>query len=286
MITDLPRPGLRSDLAPLVGAYDELVSDIPVGSPPVPPGRHAAPGGWYPDPVDPGQERYWDGWQWSRNTRPREGMRQQDFAPPQQPYANPYPPAPYQPGYPAAGIGAGVRASTTADGVPLAGWWWRVLAALIDVLFTSIVVSLLTFPIYRSMVAQFTQILREMLASQGSGTTLPPNINDLVSFRDQMITVAVTLAVGAVYHGLFLRWKAATPGKLICRLRVVPVDRGQNREPLSWNVIVVRVAIWVLPGMNGLLGVVQLIDALFPLWQPKRQALHDLAAKTQVVRLG
>jgi uncharacterized RDD family membrane protein YckC len=24
---------------------------------------------------------------------------------------------------------------------------------------------------------------------------------------------------------------------------------------------------------------------LFPLWHPKRQALHDLAAKTQVVRL-
>ena len=28
------------------------------------------------------------------------------------------------------------------------------------------------------------------------------------------------------------------------------------------------------------------VDALFPLWQPKRQALHDLAAKTQVVRRG
>ena len=71
-------------------------------------------------------------------------------------------------------MGAGVRASTTADGVPLAGWWWRVLAALIDVLLTSIVVSMLTFPIYRSMVDQFTQILREMLAAQGSGATLPP----------------------------------------------------------------------------------------------------------------
>ncbi|HEV2928958.1 MAG TPA: DUF2510 domain-containing protein, partial [Propionibacteriaceae bacterium] len=51
------------------------MSDIPVGSPPVPPGRHAAPGGWYADPVDPARERYWDGWQWSRNTRPREVTR-------------------------------------------------------------------------------------------------------------------------------------------------------------------------------------------------------------------
>ena len=71
------------------------MSDIPVGSPPVPPGRHAAPGGWYADPVDPARERYWDGWQWSRNTRPREGQ-----APP---YAAPAGAAPT--GYPGAGPG-------------------------------------------------------------------------------------------------------------------------------------------------------------------------------------
>ena len=81
------RAGARSRRAVAVfravgPAYDEVVSDIPIGSPPVPPGRHAAPGGWYPDPVDPAQERYWDGWQWSRNTRPRAGTQQPGFAPP------------------------------------------------------------------------------------------------------------------------------------------------------------------------------------------------------------
>jgi uncharacterized RDD family membrane protein YckC len=148
------------------------------------------------------------------------------------------------------------------------------------------VVSTLTFPIYRSMVEQFAHFFREMVAAQRTGVTPPtPDFNNLVSLQDQWITIAVTLAVGAVYHGLFLRWQAATPGKLICRLRVVPVDHGQSREPLSWNVIAIRVAVWILPTVNGLLGVVRLIDSLFPLWQPKRQALHDLAAKTQVIRL-
>src|ERR687893_2334959 len=71
--------------------YDGQMSDIPVGSPPVPPGRHAAPGGWYADPVDPARERYWDGWQWSRNTRPR------DVAP----FPPPVPPGGPPPGYPA-----------------------------------------------------------------------------------------------------------------------------------------------------------------------------------------
>ena len=84
---------------------------------------------------------------------------------------------------------------------------------------------------------------------------------------------------------LFLRWKSATPGKLVCGLRVVPVDHGRYPGPLAWNTIVIRMAVWVLPNLSVYLVIFRLLDALFPLWQPKRQALHDLAAKTQVVKI-
>ena len=30
---------------------------------------------------------------------------------------------------------------------------------------------------------------------------------------------------------------------------------------------------------------IRIIDVLMPLWNPKRQALHDLAPKTQVVKI-
>ncbi|RYZ25411.1 MAG: DUF2510 domain-containing protein, partial [Propionibacteriaceae bacterium] len=95
------------------------MSDIPVGSPPAPPGRHAAPGGWYPDPLDLARERYWDGWQWSRTTRESEvppAYRQAPVAPagPTGPAPGPYgqtPPwAAGQPAVPAR------QAATTADG--------------------------------------------------------------------------------------------------------------------------------------------------------------------------
>src|SRR5215210_4105633 len=103
------------------------MSDIPVGSPPVPPGRHAAPGGWYADPVDPARERYWDGWQWSRNTRPREA------APYIPPTAIGPPPGNFaQAGYPVPPRYLSHQAVATADGVRLAGWWWRALAAILD----------------------------------------------------------------------------------------------------------------------------------------------------------
>jgi uncharacterized RDD family membrane protein YckC len=29
---------------------------------------------------------------------------------------------------------------------------------------------------------------------------------------------------------------------------------------------------------------ITVVDVLFPLWHPKRQALHDMAARTQVIR--
>jgi uncharacterized RDD family membrane protein YckC len=115
----------------------------------------------------------------------------------------------------------------------------------------------------------------------------PPtmSVTELISGRNQLILTVATLGIGMLYHIGFLRWKSATPGKLLCRLRVVPVDRGHAVGPLPWSSIVIRSAIWVLPSINSFLSLITVIDALFPLWHPKRQALHDMAAKTQVVRL-
>ena len=134
------------------------MSDIPVGSPPAPPGRHAAPTGWYPDPVNSAQERYWDGWQWSRNTRPRADLPGGGYG--QAPYASyPAPNVTRPPGYAAPRMGS-VQATMTADGVPLASWWWRVLAVLIDSLITTAIVTVITFPVWRSLYASDGQLLQ------------------------------------------------------------------------------------------------------------------------------
>jgi uncharacterized RDD family membrane protein YckC len=261
------------------------VSNIPVGSPPVPPGRHAAPGGWYPDPVDPAQERYWDGWQWSRNTRPRAGA-----APAGPGYAAyPAPPAGGQPparsGYPAYPQAFTGQATTTADGVRLSGWWWRVLAAVIDSVIISGVVCILAFPIWRTMSTKLQAYVDAVFAAQQSGAPPPGlDIAQLLTPREQLIITALSLGVGMLYHVVFLRWKSATVGKLICGLRVVPVDRGLSTDTLGWSTVGIRSAFRVMPGITSVLSVFVMLDSLFPLWHPKRQAIHDLAAKTQVIR--
>jgi uncharacterized RDD family membrane protein YckC len=260
------------------------VSEIPVGSPPAPPGRHAAPGGWYPDPANSAQERYWDGWQWSRNTRPRADLPGAGYG--QAPYGSyPAPNATRPLGHAGPRMGS-VQATMTADGVPLASWWWRVLAVVIDYLITTAIVTVITFPVWRSLYATLVSYFNAAMEAQRSGGA-PPTLNaaDLITGSSQLILTSVTLAVGMLYHVGFLRWKSATPGKLLCGLRVVPVDRGRDPGPLAWSSVFIRASIWVLPAISSLLSLITLVDVLFPLWHPKRQALHDMAARTQVVRL-
>ncbi|GAB2596116.1 RDD family protein [Microlunatus antarcticus] len=288
------------------------MSDIPVGSPPAPPGRHAAPGGWYPDPLDLARERYWDGWQWSRNTRDSEvppAYRQAPGAPaaPPGPYGgqttpygsqpDPYgsQPTPYgsQPtpygGQPAYYGGAqqpaSRQAARTADGVPLAGWWWRALAGLIDAALVGTVSGLLTLPFYRDLLGAVRTFWNAALAAAQAGAPPPatPNFAAMMTGTDQLLVTAVTFAIGMAYHLPFLRTRGATLGLLACGLKVVPVDEGRSTARLGWSTVVVRALLWVLPGALSL-RILTVADVLLPLWHPKRQTLHDLAARTQVIR--
>ena len=278
-----------------------MSSEIPVGSPPVPPGRHAAPSGWYPDPANPANERYWDGWQWSRNTRPlvnptplagQQPYGQQPYG--QQPYGQqPYGQQPYgqhaqqpwgqHPGYPAAPR----PVPTTADGVPLAGWWWRALAITIDALIVGVIAALLALPVYLRLAEALGAYLSEAFAAAEAGRPMPPqpDVTTLISSTDQLLLVVVGFVVEMAYIVGFLRWRSATPGKLVIGLRVVPVDEGRSSTSLPWPAVIVRALVWVVPTLQAVLFVVRIIDIAMPLWNPKKQALHDVAAKTQVVKI-
>jgi uncharacterized RDD family membrane protein YckC len=266
------------------------VSDIPIGSPPAPPGRHAAPSGWYPDPVDPAQERYWDGWQWSRNTRLRD--LGPSSTPPlsagRGPYAGPagsYATPALRPGQ--------APVPLTADGVPLAGWGRRALAATLDAMISYFVASLLITPFYAPLSQAFSDYLNATMSAQTTGGPPPavPVMSDFISTRDQVLAGLVLFACWMAYNVVFLRWKSATPGKMALGIRVVPVDQGRAPAQLSWAVATKRSALWLLPRMAGLIPttvglfiVLRLADVLLPLRHPKRQSLHDLLAHTQVVR--
>jgi uncharacterized RDD family membrane protein YckC len=173
----------------------------------------------------------------------------------------------------------------TADGVRLAGWWWRVLASVVDGVFVGILSSLASLPLLLPLLDRFSAYFAKVVEAARQGSTQPPVApNDLLPVSDQLSLALIGVLISVIYQVVFLRWRAATPGMLLCGLRVVPVDQGHSREQLSWRCVIARALVWAAPALNTLLSVVRLVDVLFPLWHPKRQALHDLAARTQVTK--
>lgn len=222
--------------------------------------------------------------------------------PAQQPYGQqPYPPQQYAPQqygqqpygqqpYALQGYGQPYVAKPvpcTPDGVPLAGWWARALAVVIDAVLVGIAAALLAMPIYLRVAQSIGDFFRESFRAAEQGLPMPPqpDVSAIISTADQLILLAVTFGLHTLYLVMFLRWRAATPGKLIVGLRVVPVDQGRNTEKLGWSNVIIRALCWTLPNTYALLIVIRVVDIVFPLTNPKRQALHDLAAKTQVVKI-
>ena len=150
------------------------MSDIPVGSPPAPPGRHAAPTRLVPGPgkLGPGAllGRLAVVPQYSPQSR-LAGRRLW----PGSVRALPAPNVTRPPAYAAPRMGS-VQATMTADGVPLASWWWRVLAVLIDNLITTAIVTVITFPVWRSLYASLVSYFNAVLDAQQSGVD-PPTLN-------------------------------------------------------------------------------------------------------------
>lgn len=73
-----------------------------------------------------------------------------------------------------------------------------------------------------------------------------------------------------------------TLGKLIVGIRVVNLD-GSTR--LSQGTAFGRAALFGLPQSVLCFGTLfTVIDCMWPLWDPREQAVHDKAAKTMVVR--
>ena len=79
----------------------------------------------------------------------------------QHPMSDPQPNVSRPIGYAGPRTGS-AQATTTADGVPLASWWWRALAALIDILIVATIITIITFGVWRSL-----------YAARGSATSTP-----------------------------------------------------------------------------------------------------------------
>jgi uncharacterized RDD family membrane protein YckC len=273
------------------------------------------PAGWYDDPTDPSQLRYWDGVVWSSHVSPKVSptLAQSTIG---MPYgvipASARPQSPGSQGaqgasttqrgydtplqgqvpsgdqWPAYGQGPGAlgqqdrgwqsHPATTPDGVPLSGWWLRVGARVLDVIFTGLLSLPFTGWFYYRYISGMVDWSNGVAAHSTSGSApvvaFPPW--DILRFA--VAASIIMLLISGAYEVFFLSRSGATPGKKIVGISVRLRDRA---GPPTMKAVLLRTGcIFVLSLISSL---AYLLDVLWPLWDDKKQAIHDKAAATNVV---
>ena len=177
----------------------------------------------------------------------------------------PYPPPPpygYTPGPPVDVLGR-----------PLAEWWKRLVAHLLDGLLTTAAMVVAAIPVVLIAVTQL-----EIDSDTGEVTKgLVPVVLAAAGW------FVIVTAGGFAYYSLMNgSSRGQTLGKRVLKIQVRDVATG---GPIGIGRGFMRYLVeWLLASFGS--GVGTLLDGLWPLWDPWRQALHDKAANSVVIDVG
>lgn len=252
------------------------------------------PSGWYEDPDDPDQLRYWDGILWSPRRMPKvkPGLERSDPVP--VPAGRPdvgarrdgaLRPTPRPQVDPWRKESPQQQVPTTPDGDVLAGWWHRGGAVIIDYLLASLVGALVALPWTLDWARKYSDYFDSLTAWGGSGPM--PHMPASVAQPPWQIFVA-NIVVYALYEVGMTVWRGQTLGKVITGIRVRrSASAGSPGLPAAVNRFLVKCVYLLLsfvPALGLFAVMFVLVDYLWPLRDPSRRALHDLSAGTYVVR--
>ncbi|MGI5153849.1 RDD family protein [Microbispora sp. CA-102843] len=178
--------------------------------------------------------------------------------------------------YPAAGpIPPGAPA-------PLAEWWQRLVARIIDGVIIGIPFSIIMLVIRGIVVTNASIDITTGVYNPGSG-----------AFLASLLTAILGGLVMVAYEFLMLRAQGQTLGKKIMGIKVVPVGGTLDAGGLPQDVAVKRAGVlfafeflqWI-PVISYLASIASLLNVLWLLWdKPLQQALHDKVANTVVVKV-
>ena len=198
------------------------------------------------------------------------------FPTPQTPSRMPPPPGSwpqggYPPGnYPPPGAPYGyVAVPMDRFGRPLAAWWQRLLAIMLDF-------AILFVP---------RAIVTGIVIGSSSGGILT------ASWRVSVVLVGVLFAViGVAYFALL---NGGTRGQTVGQMALGIAVRdeasggavGTPRAALRIIVLDPNVAIGWIPVLGSIAAFYSLVAAISPLWDSRRQGFHDKVARTDVVKV-
>ncbi len=140
----------------------------------------------------------------------------------------------------------------------LAGFWIRLAAYLID----SVILSVIFFPLFFVL----GMLMKPSSSSPGGVVT-----------GAYMLFQLVGAAIGIGYVLYFWSGSGATPGKKLLRLKIVRTDGVQ---PLGIGTAGIRIVGYFVSGLILCIGFLMIG------FSSDKRGLHDLIAKTRVIRIG
>lgn len=155
-----------------------------------------------------------------------------------------------------------------------AEWWQRAVAFLIDLVITAVPAGILIALVGFRNIGSLTS------TDEFGNQTLNQTLNaDAV--RHLALAALIGVAVGVVYRTILEgSARGQTVGKMAMGIAVKDADSGgpigYGRAFGRW---LVGYVLWVVVYIPGI------IDLLFPLWDSKRQTLHDKAVHSVVVQV-
>jgi uncharacterized RDD family membrane protein YckC len=178
----------------------------------------------------------------------------------------PPPPEYGAPGYPGSPFPGYGRPAPDAPGSPLATWGVRSVGWLIDLVITSVVGALVLTPIHA---------IRQTGTSALSGTPSDSLRGVTITRQGALLVVLVVLIYTTAFIGSS---RGQTLGMMVVRVKAVDGLTGGPIGParaLGRGIFEYLMIVFVFPWV---------IDMLFPLWDPRRQTLHDKVTRTIVIR--
>lgn len=279
--------------------------------------------GWYPDPGGSGKLRYWNGFAWTEHVSPPDPPPA-PAVPAPAPAADPAPapgaavqadppvatgtpplaPAPVPSALPAipppTGYPVGYAAADQRlgpDGQVLSGWWRRFFGYLIDAVLISVVAGVI-LAVVGAVTGGFgdlidTQVWGELIAKAEANPGYQPTEAELQRLLGPGLVPffawlsLVSLGLSFLNGVILVALSGQTVGDRVVGTRKVMAGRtvpGFGPATLRWLIPALLSAMQVVPLIGVIALMAWILDYLWPLWDQRRQALHDKAARTYVER--